>query len=73
MALWHLYRMETDPNLGPLALTCVDGEDPIKFTLWDSEGQVYSTISACIDRGATPDDILNILRTAGYDPSEWHP
>lgn len=72
MALWHLYRMETDPNLGPLALTCVDGENPIKFTLYDSENDVYDTISACVDRELDGDDILALLQAAGYDPSEWH-
>lgn len=72
MAFWRLYRMETDPNQGPLALTCLDDENPIKFTLYDSEGLVYSTISACVNRGTSPDDILSMLQAAGYDPSEWH-
>lgn len=73
MALWHLYRMETDTGGGPVSLTCDEGEGPIKFTLYDSEGQVYSTTTACVAVDATPDDITTMLREAGYDPSDWHP
>lgn len=71
MALWHLYRMETDPNEGPAALTCMSNENPVKFTLYDSEGQVYSTTSVCIRGDAGPDDILTILTGASYTPNDW--
>lgn len=72
MALWHLYRMETDPNVGPLALTCMTGETPIKYTLYDSDNQVYDTTIFCTLDDAHPDDILALLTAGGYDPSEWH-
>lgn len=72
MALWHLYRMETDPNLGPVSLSCATGENPIKFTLYDSVGNVYSTLTACIPEDMSPTDILNtVLHSAGYTPADW--
>lgn len=71
MALWHLYRMETDPNVGPLSLACVTGENPIKFTLYDSVGQVYDTIIVCVDGSSPPEDVIHLLTSAGYTPNDW--
>jgi len=71
MALWSLYRMETDPNVGPVSLTCVTGENPIKFTLYDNAERVYSTISACIPESDATSDILHTLEVAGYTPNDW--
>jgi hypothetical protein len=72
MAMWHLYRMETDPNIGPLSLSCADGENATKFTLYDSNNNVYDTTIACVPRELTPEQVLELLTSAGYTPSEWH-
>lgn len=72
MAMWRVERMETDRGTGPLALVCVEGENPVKFTLFDSDARVYDTISICVDRELETPAILALLTAAGYDPSEWH-
>lgn len=72
MAFWHLYRMETDPNVGPLSLECLDGEEPVKFTLFDSNAASYDATTACVPVTDDADAVLELLTTAGYTPSEWH-
>lgn len=71
MVMWHLYRMETDPNVGPLSLSCATGENPIKFTLYDSDNQVYDTTIACVGESLPPEDVIHLLTSAGYVPNDW--
>lgn len=63
--------METDRGTGPLALVCTEGENPVKFTMYDSDARVTSTITACIGEGMPLPDILHLLSLAGYVPNDW--
>lgn len=63
--------METDPNVGPVSLSCDSGFNPIKFTLFDNAERVYSTIVSCVDPEAATSDILHDLEVAGFTPNDW--
>jgi hypothetical protein len=62
--------METDPNVGPVALTCLDNETAIKFTVYDSDAQVYDATIACVRVDADADAVATLL-DASYSPNDW--
>jgi DUF1365 family protein len=62
--------METDPNVGPLTLSCADNETAIKFTVYDNDNRVYDATTACVRVDASDTAVLTML-DAAYSPNDW--
>lgn len=73
MALWRIQRLEqVPPDL--TMLTCVDPEVPNRITMYDDQSGFSETHERCWDwtSPTAASDLLDALRVAGYDPSDWH-
>jgi hypothetical protein len=71
MANWTVQRIEHTPGV-PAPLSCGEGEQPVKVTMYDKDTKVTNVVWACQFVGdLDPCYILNQLRDAGYTPNDW--
>jgi len=69
--MWHLERVDSAPDQGPVGLVCLSNENPVKFTMRNSVDGTYDVTQACVAVDATGDEILTMLQNAGYVPNDF--
>lgn len=73
MALWRIRRLENQPE-SLTSLECIAPEIPMAVTMHDDDTGAEEVSTLCWDPTSptAAQDLLDTLRVAGYDPSDWH-